>query len=149
MKREDLVVGNKYKNEIIVTVNFIGESFVVFTADNGKDGCCSIGYFISTHTPYTEPQFEWRKTNEVRISFNVSKLEHFGRDYDYELLYNYKRYREECDTVKADYYIYKNHKSGYCAIEDNDEWENVLSPSFSTEEHAETFLKLAKENDCL
>jgi hypothetical protein len=75
----------------------------------------------------------------------------------YELLYNYNRYRELVDTVELDWEDKKqpkwyNHYDNTLKvwIQNYNIWsEEEGARYFSTEAHAQAFLKLAQENDCL
>jgi hypothetical protein len=112
--------------------------------------------FEQRFEPYVE--FKWTKFSfiELHISKNNSIVP-LGQTKQHELLYNYNRYRELVDTVEL-----------YWEDEEKEKWYNYYSNTgkvwaqgfyrasqedgtryFSTEAHAQAFLKLAQENDCL
>jgi hypothetical protein len=103
-------------------------------------------------------EFEWVVVKSLDLSLGFDELRLKKQFYvDFELLLNYNRYRKLVDTVELDweddeqekwYNYYKHHtkkwkQDYYCS------YQSEGARYFSTEAHAQAFLKLAQENDCL
>jgi hypothetical protein len=149
-----LTVGNKYQatKDVIVEIVAI-KNYVHFEFVDGSGGdTMSKSEFEQRFEPYVE--FKWHKITSLKFKNSnglmLHMVYHIGIK-PYELLYNYYRYRELVDTVELDWEDDEQRK--WCIYGNGVDYylsgKAPLDIVFSTKAHAQTFLKLAQENDCL
>ena len=152
----EIKVNEKYEySKEIVKVIMFNDDYVVIEDENDMLEVWGVDFFMKECRPHD--QFKWLKPTNITIAFgNYSMVVRPEDMKSHELKLNYDRYHEQCDNVEFEdndlVWFIDNGKF----INDKfiiDEWSfrdlPILVLSFSSEEHAETFLKLAKENDCL
>ena len=149
----EIKVGSKWvikRQNYIVNVVFVNEKNVFYEYEDGLSASCSIKIFKELFKPNQET-YKWVKVNLVDLGDGKRITHHqYWEDKDFELLHNYKRYHKQCDNVEFEDDDTVWHIDNETLIGDINLLElGILTPKFSTEEHAETFLKLAKENGCL
>ena len=146
----EIKVGSKYhSNKKEVKILMIVENEVVVKIKEGNVVAYNIEYFKEIFQPH--PQFKWQKNDLVDLSNGDRITYHqYWEDKDFELLHNYKRYHKQCDNVEFEHNDIVWYIDNETVIIDKELCDiGILTPKFSTEEHAKTFLELANENDCL
>ena len=100
------------------------------------------------------PKFKWRKLTSIRFESEEKNRITMGYLKEYEIMYNYERYGEEVDITLLDwdnkdtvkYTIFYSHNYKKYKLARSVGIQEINALHFSTEEHAENFIKLLEEN---
>jgi hypothetical protein len=145
----EIKVGDKFKNgEWVETVLAVHEKGVLTEDNNGTIS----GYAHEEIENYFEPikpKYVWKRIEGLSIAFRHGGGERYfnlsEETKDFEILLNYRRYREQFDNVDE-----KSHEvikyDGEYAISVKGSTRTPLGLDFSTKEHAQNFIELLKEN---